>query len=356
MKDLTEILNHLKESLNLDQIQLGPLKTPLTISFYEKWLAKGFHAEMAYLENHLPIKKSPELIHQNLQSIITVTQSYFPAVEPLDNPIPARIATYAQNKDYHFWLKEKLIKICEHLSQIYPDELFFPYVDSGPVLERNWAYQNGLGWFGKNSCLIHPKKGSLFFIAEILTTLKPLDLQNEIMPLPDLCGKCRKCIDICPTQALTEEKVLKADQCISYLTIESKTNPPIELRKKMGDWFFGCDLCQTTCPWNEKVFRSQNLLGTAATQTTLSLSLSHSERADLVAFFKEILQSSNKQIAKKFYGTPLFRSGGNGIKRNALIVISNQNLWELQPEVQLLTKHPKLSELALWCLDQIKSY
>lgn len=351
MKDLTDTLNDLKNQLGVNQIQIGPLTTPVTIHFYEKWLSQNFHAQMGYLAEHAHIKKNPQLLNENLNSVITVSQSYFPAVVKLDTPIPARVATYAQNKDYHFWLKEKLQKIILELQQVYPNDLFLPFVDSGPVLERNWAYENGLGWFGKNTCLIHPQHGSLFFIAEIFTTLKIGPKTWE--PLPDFCGKCRKCIEICPTNALIEPQVLKAELCISYLTIEAKTVPPEELRAKIGDWFFGCDLCQTTCPWNEKVFRKLDLPPAAATATNLKLNLSSTEESALIDFFRNVLTASNKKLAKEFAGTPLSRAGGNGLKRNALIVIANRNLRTLEPEVQSQLNHPKLSELASWCLDQL---
>ena len=259
MKDLTQDLNELKLKLQLQQIQMGPLSQPVTISFYEKWLKNNYHAEMRYLKSHLDIKKRPQNLNNEFKSVISVAQTYFPVVTESSQKIPARIATYAQNKDYHYWLKEKLQTIIFELQSKYPDHQFSPYVDSGPILERNWAFENGLGWFGKNSCLIHPSHGSLFFIAEILTTL-PAPTENQIEPLPDFCGTCTRCIDICPTNALIEPKVVKADLCISYLTIEAKTVAPTELREKIGDWFFGCDLCQTVCPWNKKVFKQKQII------------------------------------------------------------------------------------------------
>ncbi len=356
MKDLSEVLNELKNQLGLNQIQIGPLASPLTIEFYEKWLAKKYHAEMGYLASHYLTKKNPQLLNKNLQTVITVSQSYFPAVEKSSTTYPARVAMYAQNKDYHFWLKEKLLKIISELKVIYPDHDFLPFVDSGPVLERNWAYENGLGWFGKNTCLIHPQHGSLFFIAEILTSIPDFSKDSstqKLAPLPDFCGKCQKCIEICPTGALVEPHVLKSDLCISYLTIEAKSNPPLELRTKMGDWFFGCDLCQTTCPWNEKVFRGLNLAPQPATDTRPFLDLSLTEKTDLTDFFRKLLNSSNKKIAKDFIGTALMRSGGNGLKRNALIVIANRKLSELKADVQLQLANPKLAELATWCLTQL---
>ncbi|MCC2679734.1 MAG: iron-sulfur cluster-binding protein [Pseudobdellovibrio sp.] len=343
-------LEFLKNSYGLNQVEIGPLRSPLSIDFYEKWLSRNYHGTMSYLHDHLPFKKEPKNLNPQIMSVISVAQSYFPAPEPSALNVPARAATYASNDDYHFWLKEKLKKIIEDLKTAYPDSVFLPYVDSGPILERDLAYQNGLGWFGKNTCLIHPDHGSLFFIAEILTDLSSAAV---IQPLPDFCGKCTKCMDICPTGAIVEPKVLRAEHCISYLTIESKEVPAAELRPKIGDWFFGCDLCQTICPWNEKVFRQKKIEKSDATSTSLILNLSQDKRNDLIGYFRFLLTESNKQIQKKHFGSPLLRAGAKGLKRNALIVIANQNLYELKTEVQNLKDEP-LQELADWTLSQLK--
>lgn len=346
-----EIQSALKSQFQLNQISLVPLKTPLTIEFYRKWLNQNYYGDMAYLETHYKTKKNPFVLGENLNSVITVTQQYFPLVQPLLEKTPARIALYAQNQDYHYWLKEKLTALIQELKQKYPHDHFLPYVDSGPLLEKDISYQAGHGWFGKNSCLIHPKDGSLFFIAEILTTLNS---PSETITLqPDLCGKCTRCIDSCPTQAIIAPKTVQADKCISYHTIESKSVPPLELRSKINDWFFGCDICQTVCPWNEKAFRINSIPSSNLTSTQEILQLNKEQNEELISFLKEILTSSNKKLQKKFWGTALLRSAGFGLKRNALIVIANRKINELQPEVRLFLKDPKLSELAEWCLNQL---
>lgn len=364
MADFSGSLNHsienqletLKNKFQLNQIEFGKLKTPLSIEFYEKWIAKDYQGSMNYLKDHLPLKKDPRQLNEKINSVISFSQSYFPAVDPSTLNVPARVALYAHNNDYHHWLKEKLRCIIVELEKNYPDHIFLPYVDSGPVLERDMAYQNGLGWFGKNTCLIHPKHGSLFFIAEILTSLNDQDTEGQIKEIeliPDFCGKCQKCIDICPTQALIAPRVLKADQCISYLTIESKSTPPEDLRKKIGDWFFGCDLCQTTCPWNEKVFRVKEITESNETSTATNLALNSEKRHELIEYFKFLLTSSNKKIQKFHFGSPLLRAGAKGLKRNALIVIANQNLNELKTEVENTIKTEELAELAQWTLKQL---
>lgn len=350
-------LRELQTAFALEQAEIGPLRAPVSIDFYEKWLARDYHGGMEYLANHLPFKQNPRRLHPELRSVISVAQSYFPAVqEPAFRP-PARVALYARNEDYHHWLKHKLQQMIAHLLQQFPGEVFLPYVDSGPLLERDLAYQNGLGWFGKNTCLIHPEHGSLFFIAEILTSLAAPPAEaagaSGLEPLPDFCGKCRRCLEVCPTGALEEPRVMRAELCISYLTIESRDIPPPELRPRMGDWFFGCDLCQTVCPWNEKVFRKKQIPASPLISSAAVSPQSAAERAELVEYFRFLLTASHRQIQRRHFGSPLSRAGAKGLKRNALIVIANRGLQELTGEVLNLTRTGGFEELARWTAGQL---
>jgi epoxyqueuosine reductase len=213
--------------------------------------------------------------------------------------------------------------------------------DSSPVLERDLAYQAGLGWFGKNTCLIQRGQGSLFFIGEIYTDLAT-DPVNTL--IPDFCGTCDKCIQACPTNAIEKPRILNAQKCISYLTIESKKVPPMELREKINDWFFGCDICQTVCPWNEKVFKNQ-------LETESKKTLNTKDREILIAELQFILNASGKKLQKEFQNSPLSRAGHFGLKRNAIIVASNQKLTELKPDILKYQHHAKLGELANWALS-----
>ncbi len=346
-------LSQIQSQMQFDLIGLTDLKRPLTIDFYKKWLDQGLFGDMDYLKNHFDAKAHPQNIEPTLLSALTIGHHYYPVFDKPAVSKPARIAMYAQNNDYHFWLKEKLNQTILLLKKEFPDHVFLPFVDSGPVLERDLAYRSGLGWFGKNTCLIHHQKGSLFFIAEILTSL-PINESNalSITAHPDLCGTCTKCIDICPTQALTKDKTMKADQCISYLTIESKKTAPIHLRKKIGDWFFGCDLCQTVCPWNQKVFKLNNAATNLKSSDQL-LHLNDQEEMDLKVFLKDILNSSNKSLQKKMTGSALFRAAGFGLKRNAMIVIANRKIKDLEDDVKLYLKDEKLAELAQWTLSEL---
>jgi epoxyqueuosine reductase len=350
LKFRTHVLPELQSRFGFEQIEMSDLRSPLTVDFYEKWLKRNQHGTMTYLESHLPIKKDVRHLNAELKSAIVVAQSYLQPPEDQVRTHPARLAMYAQSQDYHHWLKSKISNVITELQQQFPNEVFLPFVDSGPILERDLAYQNGLGWFGKNSCLIHPKYGSLFFIAEILCSIEVG--QYALETIPDFCGTCSRCIDICPTKAINQDRSLKADHCISYLTIESKSIPPVELRSQIGDWFFGCDLCQTACPWNQKIFKRKSIADDR-TSLDLNLQLSNEKRILVIQFFRKILNSSGKQIQKDFLGSPLSRGGAFGLKRNAMIVSANQKLIELKSDIEPYLKDQRLAELAQWSLNQL---
>lgn len=345
--DLNALNNFLEKKAQEHKLALyglAPLERPLTIEFYKQWIANQYQGEMSYLETHLPQKEDPQKIQNRLQTAIVFAAPYFPTHKEQKSPIrQLRTALYSQNQDYHFWFKDILNQISNELKHLYQEEEFFCFTDSGPILERDLAQKAGLGWFGKNTCLIHPKKGSLFFIGEILTSLK---IQAQTTVLPDFCGTCNRCIEICPTQAILEPHKLDARRCISYLTIESRQVPPLELREKIGDWFFGCDLCQTVCPWNQKIFKAQ-------LETSSLIDLDQKETSSLVEDLKFILSSSGKSLQKAFHSSPLLRAGPFGLRRNALVIIGNKQLKVLKPEVLKFKDDEKLGELANWCLEKL---
>lgn len=336
-------IEKLLPELGLSHFGMTELKTPLSFEYYRTWLEQGLHGKMNYLLEHAPMKASPQDTFSPAQSAFIFAAPYFPHPEPTSPFSQARVAMYAKGFDYHYWLKQKLQRIVDQLQQRYPKETFLIMTDSAPLLERDLAHQASLGWFGKNTCLIHPKKGSLFLLAEILTSLK---ITQSLAPLPDFCGTCQKCIEICPTQALIAPHKLDANKCISYWTIESRTVAPVEIREKIGDWFFGCDLCQTVCPWNQKLFKNQLSIEP-------SLTLNYDETRELQNELKWILETSGKQIQKKIIGTPLMRAGPRGLKRNALIVIGNRQLTSLKPQVEVFLSHLELGELAQWTLSKL---
>ena len=213
----------------------------------EEWLNQGMHGKMSYMENHFEKRIDPTLLVPGAKSVISLMYNYFPEKEPSDKSAP-KIARYAYGKDYHHVIKRKLktilYKLEEKLGRSIDGRCF---VDSAPVLERDWAKRSGLGWVGKNTLLIHPKNGSYYFLAELI-----LDVEFDYDgPIKDFCGTCTKCIDACPTDAIAEDGyVLDGSKCISYFTIELKEEIPTEMKGKFENWMFGCDICQEVCPWN----------------------------------------------------------------------------------------------------------
>lgn len=343
--DLEVYLNEKSKVLGFSHSGAAPLSRPLSFDVYLNWLQEGHHGEMKYLATHAPIKEHPQQKWPKARSALIFAAPYVPHPHPpQDFPLrETRLSLYARGYDYHHWFKSKLQGLCEELKELFPEEEFIAMTDSSPVLERDLAYRAGLGWIGKNSCIIHPKHGSLFFLGEIYSSLS---LTLSKAPVHDFCGTCRRCVEACPTQALSSDKTLDARKCISYLTIESRQLPPEELREKMGDWLFGCDLCQTVCPWNQKVFKNQLSFAPLESKTP-------AQENSLEDELRWILTSSGKQLEKALFGTALSRAGGFGLKRNALIVAANRRCQNLRPEIEALRSHPKLGELAEWALKKL---
>jgi epoxyqueuosine reductase len=212
----------------------------------ESWLAKGFQGSMSYLERNRQKRYNPSLLVEGAQSVISVLLNYFPAEQLTENN-SYQISKYAYGGDYHQLIREKLRKLLMMITEKTGPLTARVFTDSAPVLDRAWAQKSGLGFIGKNTCLIHPRKGSFFFIGHIISSL---EVQSPTVEITDYCGTCRRCIDACPTAALVDAHVLDARRCISYLTIENKGELPAELKPAFGNWIFGCDICQDVCPWN----------------------------------------------------------------------------------------------------------
>jgi len=228
------------------------------------WLEKGFHGKMAYMENHFQKRLNPSLLVEGAKTVICFAYNYFPAqtsTQLESSTIDIRkssdtstavetntpkIAKYAWGDDYHHVIKEKLFTLMGEIQSQIPDFEGRAFVDSAPVMERQWAERAGLGWIGKNSLLLRKGVGSFFFLAEIICNL---ELEPD-QPQTDHCGECTACIDACPTQAIVQPQVIDSNRCISYLTIEDKTWPESIEISKTESWAYGCDVCQDVCPWN----------------------------------------------------------------------------------------------------------
>ncbi len=212
----------------------------------ERWLNQGMHGEMTYMENHFEKRIDPQKLVPDAKTVITFLFNYYTDKEQEASDAP-KIAKYAYGKDYHLVIKSKLKALIAFIRKKIGAVNGRGFVDSAPVLERDWAKKTGLGWIGKNTLLIHPKRGSYFFLAELI-----LDLELVYdHPIKDYCGRCRRCIDACPTEAIAADGYwMDGSKCISYFTIELKGNIPTEYKGKFENWVFGCDICQQVCPWN----------------------------------------------------------------------------------------------------------
>jgi len=262
----------------------------------KNWLNKGFHGEMQYMENHFEKRTDPRKLLDGLKSVISVLFNYVP--EKTQNENSYKISKYAYGKDYHYVIKDKLNLLFDFINNEICKIEGRVFVDSAPVMDKVWAAKSGLGWIGKNTNLISKQFGSFVFIGELIIDLE-LDYDE---PIKNYCGTCTKCIDACPTNAITPYQ-LDARKCISYLTIEKKGDFSDEVKVKWNDWIFGCDICQDICPWNIK-------------------SKSHNEDqfkiSDLIQkITKSDWEEMDKPTFKKiFKNTPLERTKFEGLKRN----------------------------------------
>ena len=262
----------------------------------ELWLKKGAHGDMHYMEKHFDKRLNPKLLMSEAKSLIMLSYNYFPPKD-LSKTSGAKIARYAYGNDYHFVVKAKLHMLLSRLRGLIGDFHARVFVDSAPIMERIWAKRAGIGWTGKHTLLINKRKGSYFFIAEILCDL----ILEGDPPATDHCGTCTRCIDACPTQAIKPQGYLNAKQCISYWTIEMKDKSKF---KNTHQWLFGCDICQEVCPWNRHATPHQdpnlrpnlNILG-KTTQDWLNLGNNQ---------FKQLCKTS-----------PLKRATHKGIRQTA---------------------------------------
>ena len=213
---------------------------------FEKWLSNGYQGSMSYLEKNIDKRLNPTILVPGSKSVISLAFNYFPPKKLIDNN-NFIISKYAYGRDYHKVLKKKLKKLFFLMREKIGNIEGRVFVDSAPIHERAWAKLSGLGWIGKNSLLINKNQGSFFFLAEIICDL---ELEYD-EPVLNKCGNCSRCIDACPTDAITKAQVINAKKCISYLTIENKDNIPEELNDSMNNSIFGCDICQDVCPWNK---------------------------------------------------------------------------------------------------------
>jgi epoxyqueuosine reductase len=325
-----------------------PLR-PHTYLTYEHWLAAGRHGSMAYLSNEQARhrRENPLLIVPEARSLLALGIRYpnpTQASQPTGGAVSGRVAAYAWGDDYHHIIPPRLDELASRLQRLSGTSFIWRgYTDTGPILERDAAQRAGLGWMGKNTCLIHPQRGSYFLLAEMLTSL---EIEPDEALRTDHCGSCTRCIDACPTSCILPDRTIDATRCISYLTIENKAEIPSELRPKIGDWVFGCDICQMVCPWNIRFAREAS---DPAFDPRPGVA-----RPILV----EELELSPQAFNRKFKNNPVQRAKRRGYLRNVAVALGNHRDPDSVPGLRtsLETEIEPLVRLHVaWALGQIKT-
>ncbi len=294
--------------LGFDSVGIADLRPSPHASALLDWLNRGMAGTMEYMHRQADRRLYPAKIVPGASRAIVVTRNYFNP-ERTRPPRMGRIAKYARGQDYHRSLRQPLLELCAYVRSIGPaGTLAKYYVDAGPVPERELAQRAGLGWIGKNTMLIDDRRGSFSFLASVFTGL---DIAVDEPYEHDRCGSCRLCLEACPTQAFQRERVLDSRLCISYLTIEHKGDIAPHLQAKMGDWIFGCDICQDVCPWNLK-------FSSPVSDSVLDL-----DSALAFQSLDHLRSVEEEEFEIQFGSTPLKRPGVEGMRRNAIIASRN---------------------------------
>ena len=304
--------------------------------FLRRWLAQGNAGDMHYLARRPERRLNPAIPFPQARSVICLACPYTPpAVPEMDwkQELRGRIAAYALGLDYHDRIAAKLRELTAFLGELRPGLWARPYVDTGPLLEREWAGHSGLGWFGKNTMLLRKRAGSWFFLAEVL-----VDLELEGAGLTqDHCGRCTRCMDACPTGALEDGYVLRSPVCISYLTIEHRGAISPALRPKLGNWIFGCDICQEVCPWNTKFAQPQHIEA-------------------LFPSLPELMALDDEGFRRRYRKTALWRTKRRGLLRNVAVALGNSGNPRAIPPLHHALHDPEalIRAHAAWALGQLE--
>lgn len=338
------------KELGFDLVGIAEASPSIFQREYRDWLEKGYAGQMDYLARNLERRLNPQELLPNARSLIVVGMNYYADTEegpgtPPVRPNHAIFARYARGDDYHDVMTKRLYQLLEHIKKHFaPNVSGRVYVDAGPLLEREVAQRAGLGWFGKNTMLIHSRRGSYFFLGALVTDL---DLEPD-RPAEGHCGRCMRCIEACPTGALIAPYQLDARRCISYLTIELKEAIPVELRPALsanGNRVFGCDICQEVCPFNQK-------FSTPTTEPAFQ-PREITQNSRLV----DLLRLSEPEFREKFRKSPVKRAKRRGLLRNVAVALAYSDDPEAEFALQNAAEHdpdPLVREHAAWALDTLR--
>ena len=340
--ELTQNIKQHALDLGFDLVGVAPAQGSPELDFYEKWLSAGYAGDMQYLSRTRERRVDLQKVLPGARSVVVCGLNY-------DTPYPYSteqaddrrgwVARYAWGEDYHGVLETKLERLRDFAATLLPPAAASKlYVDTGPVVERVYAKYAGLGWFGKNTCLLEKRLGSWLLLGVLALTV-PLDIDT---PAPDHCGTCTRCLDACPTDAFPEPYVLDARRCISYLTIELKTSIPEHLRTPMGNHLLGCDICQDVCPWNRKRhFTAEPGLQPRPEHTHPDL--------------EELARLTPETFRQRFRGTALERPKRRGLLRNACVAMGNSGNPDFVPVLKDLLQDEEtlIREHAAWALEKL---
>lgn len=320
--------------LGFDDCRIATATRAPHADHYLRWVDEGHAGDMTWLERNLERRCDPREVLPGCQSVVTLALNYLPAKEHPRSDY--RIARYSWNDDYHDLITEKLKDLDLALQDMGGTQRY--YVDTGPVLERDFASAAGLGWNGKSTVQIHRRLGTWFFLAELLTTL-PMAADD---PSPDYCGKCTACIEACPTHAITAPHQLAATRCISYLTIEHKGSIPEEFRKAIGDRIYGCDDCLDACPWNRFA------------QTSREASF-HAREEIFSHSLRDFLEMTVEDFRRVFAKSPIKRIKLERFLRNVCVALGNTGTAEDLPKLREAARGESdlIAEHARWAIEQI---
>jgi epoxyqueuosine reductase len=335
---LAERLKQQARALGFDRIGIAPATETDGFDRLQDWLGRGFAGEMRYMSAHGDARRHPASILPSVRSVVMVSLSYAPAAA--DPPGHGKIARYARGGDYHDVLRAKLKELLAWIRGELPEANGRGVVDTAPLLERDFARRAGLGWFGKNTMLIHPRLGSYTFLGGLLLDV---DLPADEPFAASHCGTCTRCLDECPTDAFVGPGQLDARRCIAYLTIELRGAIPEDLRPGVGDWLFGCDVCQEVCPWNRKATP-----GSAAELQPRTEMV----EPDLVGW----LSLTDDDFRRRFQGTALLRTGRRGLLRNIAVVLGNRGDPAALPALRRTADDPEptIREACRWAIERIR--
>lgn len=340
--NLTDDIKESARELGFELVGIAPAVSPVSLPHFESWVEAGYAGDMKYIPGRREAYEHPRHILPVVRSVIMTAMCYDPQrTVKQDESRIGQIARYARGeKDYHDVMKVSLKRLAQKIHEAVPQSKTRAVVDTTPLLERDFAQQAGLGWFGKNTMLLNKSIGSYFFLGALLTDveLTPDEPHNS-----SHCGTCTRCLDACPTDAFVQPYVLDATRCISYYTIEMRDQSiPEEIRPGLKDWLFGCDICQEVCPWNRK-----------APQTREEKFEPQVNLPDAIEF----LAMTTETFKTKFRGTPLERTGRNALARNAAVVIGNSGSREtVQHLVDALQDESSLvREAVVWALGKLGS-